>query len=427
MSAGLTLQQRTSRRWLAVIVLAALVARAAWGLTLSASDSALKDLPDQQEYLAVARNVLAGDGMQFYDPRFRQIVYAFRAPGYPLFLAACGGSIRAIRIAQAALDASTVLAVYLLARRWLGTRTSLLAAALAAINPFLIFFSGLILSETLFIAMLAWGMVLLAWRRSFLWGGVLLALSVLVRPEAIAMPLCLGIAAAFVNRDRGAAYHQRWPLPVAASMVLLVAAALFPWALRNRLVLGRWIWTTTNAGITAYDGFNPDATGASDQSFVRSMSLLRQMDEVNRDDYLSQQARQYIRQYPLQALDLAGRKIARTWSPVPLSQQFGRQWVYLVAGLLFSVPLDLLALRGLWRRSDIGDDLHGRPADVGRGAQALLPRSAKVFLLVPAVYLTLAHAVSVGSLRYRLPAEPALAVLAASGALAPRRPAYRLA
>jgi len=29
-------------------------------------------------------------------------------------------------------------------------------------------------------------------------------------------------------------------------------------------VLGRWIWTSTNAGFTAYDGFNPDATGASE-------------------------------------------------------------------------------------------------------------------------------------------------------------------
>ena len=36
-------------------------------------------------------------------------------------------------------------------------------------------------------------------------------------------------------------------------------------------------------------------------------------------------------------------------------------------------------------------------------------------MLVPAIYLTIVHALSVGSLRYRLPADPALALLAAAG------------
>jgi hypothetical protein len=44
-----------------------------------------------------------------------------------------------------------------------------------------------------------------------------------------------------------------------------------------------------------------------------------------------------------------------------------------------------------------------------------LPWPVKVFLLVPAIYLTAIHAVSVGSLRYRLPAEGPMALLAAAG------------
>jgi hypothetical protein len=39
-----------------------------------------------------------------------------------------------------------------------------------------------------------------------------------------------------------------------------------------------------------------------------------------------------------------------------------------------------------------------------------------IFLLLPALYFTAVHALSVGSLRYRVPAEPPLAVLAAAGA-----------
>ena len=341
---------------LAVLLLAALILRLGWALSRPTGEAALAELPDQKEYLALARNLIEGRGLQFYDERFKAderqhgIIWAYRTPGYPLFLAACGGSIRLARGVQAILDASTVLGVYWLAKRWLGGRGGLVAGGIVAFNPFLIYMSGLILSETLFTALLVWAMVLLVWRRSFVWGGMVLALSVLVRPGAMALPILLGIAAAFVNRGRDGAYHPRWPLPVGATMVLLVAAALFPWALRNRLVLGQWIWTTTNGGITAYDGANPDARGDSDQSFVKAMPRLGRMDEIERDRYLGSQARRFVQDNPVRAMQLALIKAARTWSPVPLSQQFGGQRVYWLAGLLFSLPLDVLVLWGLWRR-----------------------------------------------------------------------------
>src|SRR5204862_3367923 len=129
--------------------------------------------------------------------RFDADVYAYRAPGYPLLIATCGGNVRAIRLAQAALDTSTALAAYLLARRWLAPRASFIAALLVALNPFLIYFSGLILSETLFIALLAWGMLLItlpiaAGQRTRplpIFGMLLLALSILVRPSVLLLPL----------------------------------------------------------------------------------------------------------------------------------------------------------------------------------------------------------------------------------------------
>ena len=47
-----------------------------------------------------------------------------------------------------------------------------------------------------------------------------------------------------------------------------------------------------------------------------------------------------------------------------------------------------------------------------------LTRRAKLMLLAPAAYFTIVHALSVGSLRYRVPVEPELAVIAGSGAAA---------
>lgn len=398
---------------LSIVLLVALALRLGWTVSRPADEAAIAQLPDQREYLEVARSFLHGEGFSFTDPRFGQRVYAYRTPGYPLLLAATGANVRAARVVQAVLDTSTVLAAYLLARRWLGPRASVFAAALVAFNPFLVYFSGLILTETLFTAMLAWGMWFVTSSRTMPWliGGLLLAASTLVRPGALPLPVILGVLGAIAtrnaepNRRPERAYHRWWSLPVGTSMLLLTILVLLPWAIRNHRVLppdesGRhpWVWTSTNAGITRYDGFNPDATGASDQSFVEAMPHLRSMSETERNDYLAREATHFMRTRPLDSIKLAGAKVLRTWSPRPLSSEFSRT-LYVIVALAYSVPFFALFAAG-WLTSP-------------------MPATAKLFLAAPAVYLTFAAALSVGSLRYRIPAEVPMAVVAAAVARSP--------
>ena len=353
-------------------------------------------LGDQSEYLQLGRSLLAGGELKLHDARFGQDVYAYRTPGYPALIAACGGSVRAVRFLQAILDATTVLATYLLARRHLATGPSLAAGAFVAFNPFLIYFTGLLLTETLFTAMLAWGIYLLTDPRRVAWAGglVVLGLSVLVRPSALGLVPLLAGAAAWAGGWRAVFRNVAW----AAGLLI---AVLLPWAYRNahHPQVRSWVWTTTNGGITTYDGFHDRATGASDQkAFVEEMrTLLSRMDEVERDAYLSQRAHEWIRDHPGSSLILMGRKIARTWSPVPLSYEYGSNPLYVAAGLLYTLPFDLLIVLGLWKSA--------------------VPGSAKVFLILPAIYFTAIHALSVGSLRYRIPVEPPMAVIAGSAVL----------
>src|SRR5262245_53953467 len=125
----------------------AFLIRAGWGLRQSADEQSLANLPDQREYLELGRNLLRHGELKLHDRRFEADMYAYRAPGYPALIALCGAKLRVIRLAQAAIDASTVLGVYILARRWLSERAGFYAALVVAINPFLIYFTGLILSE----------------------------------------------------------------------------------------------------------------------------------------------------------------------------------------------------------------------------------------------------------------------------------------
>ena len=179
-------------------------------------------------------------------------------------------------------------------------------------------------------------------------------------------------------------------------MLLLTMLVITPWGYRNRHILGKWVWTTTNEGVTAYDGFNPDATGASDQLFLRDLPQLKELGELDRSSYLSAKAEAYVRANPARAAELALEKAGRTWSPVPLSREYGN-WKHSVILLAYSVPLDLLVLAGLF-------------GPLGGG----LRTAAKVFLTLPAIYFTAVHMMSVGSLRYRAPVEPCLAVIAAA-------------
>jgi hypothetical protein len=87
-------------------------------------------------------------------------------------------------------------------------------------------------------------------------------------------------------------------------------------------------------------------------------------------------------------------KIARTWSPMPLSSEYGGQAKIVAIALIYMIPLDVLIVLGLWRGQ--------------------LPAATKVYLLAPAIYLTAAAAMSVGSLRYRIPADLPMAVVAAT-------------
>src|SRR5438034_9784831 len=135
----------SNRTSLTLLLIGALLVRVGWVLHLPVDEQALGVLPDQIEYLQLGRNLLDKHSLQFYDERFDQTVRAYRTPGYPALLALCGANIRAIRVVQALLDTSTVLAAYVLARRWLSPNASLFAGLLVAINPFLIYFTGLIL------------------------------------------------------------------------------------------------------------------------------------------------------------------------------------------------------------------------------------------------------------------------------------------
>ncbi|MBN1823313.1 MAG: glycosyltransferase family 39 protein [Endomicrobiales bacterium] len=106
--------------------------------------------PDAGGYDTLAWNLTQGRGYVEMDGK----PSTARVPGYPVFLsgiyAVFGHSVFAARLVQALLSALTILLLFYAAKSVFGTGIGLCASFLMALNPYFVFYSAHLLSETFF-------------------------------------------------------------------------------------------------------------------------------------------------------------------------------------------------------------------------------------------------------------------------------------
>jgi len=184
---------------------------------------------DTHEYYALAQSITHG----FYE--IGGIDWVLRPPGYPAFLAAVdmtlGSDPRFAVILQVLLGGLVAILVALWATRAAGQSAGLAAGMLAGLAPVTGLFSGFLLTEALFTAIVALG--LLFFRKRPALSGFILGISALVRPMGIYIA---GVAASFhlLRKD--------WTKAGLLSVAFLLP--LLPWLVRNRLVNGKAILST---------------------------------------------------------------------------------------------------------------------------------------------------------------------------------------
>ena len=154
-----------------------------------------------------------------------------------------GSSLMVAPLVNAVVGTLLVVVAHRLARHGLSESRARLAAGLVALHPGLICYSAVVMTEQL-AALLAlaaiWGFV--AFRRGWvaaLGGGVLLGLSVLVRPATLLLGPMLAVAG-------------RRPFPKAlagaAGATAVAVLVVLPWTLRNCRVMDGCAFVSTNAG-----------------------------------------------------------------------------------------------------------------------------------------------------------------------------------
>ena len=371
---------------------------------------------DANGYWELAENISAGKDYSIYSPPR----YILRVPGFPVLLSASicmfGNSILAARLILAVIGTACCWLTYLLGKR-VADRTAGIAAALyVAINPIHIGNNVLILSETWFTF---WMMLsLLCVARFFvapkldsqpeqsplagkaLLTGALIGLTVLVRPGFLPWTgiVCVAILMGWKSSAAGECSVRRVPIRnrilQCGAIVLGCGMVMLPWAIRNYRVTGHVVITSLWSGPSLYDGLNPNADGTSDMQFFEDDQVMTKMSEFQMNEHYKQKAVEFVRRQPAKAVSLAIPKAKQYLSPVPNSLN-GRGWA-IRAGC---ISVWLLMLLGL---------------TMGLKSQA----TSKACLLLstgPFLLFLLVHMVFVGSVRYRLPVEFPLAVLAAIG------------
>ncbi|MBN1504976.1 MAG: glycosyltransferase family 39 protein [Candidatus Eisenbacteria bacterium] len=383
----------TFGRLLTCAFLLGLVLRVGFALTV---DETLH-WPDSRWYFDTAEQISSGKGIG------NSIT---RAPLYPYFLSLLflvSHRLLFVRVCESLLAALAVALVGVAGRRLFSDRVGLVAAFAAAVYPYFVYLPSAQVSDNLVtllllvsVLALVWGRERTSWRHAAV-SGVFLGLCMLARPSLVTVVPALAAWPVFC-RGRGAG------LALAGKSLLVVAVSVLtvlPWTARNYAVTGHFVFVATGGGRQFWYGNSAyaDARTTENPEFPPELKarLLAQADEPSRERLLYQEGLRFVKENPGRALRLYASKLANLFQLYPSVHTGGsigdrppvRAAMAFVSAVLFGLSLIGAAL-----------------VFAAGGRATILPLMIVSYCLGSAVFLTV--------MRYRLPVDPYLILLASA-------------
>jgi len=365
------------------------------------------DIPvsDAAGYDVLGLNILKY-GQYAFQPG---IPTAHRTPVYPLFLSGVyflfGHSYLAVRIMQSIIGGLTCIVIYFIGKKTVNKNVGFIAATVSMFYPFFIYYTGYLLVETLFTFLLAVAVYWLItsiekpdWKNLSL-SGVFMGLAALCKPTAFAfIPfsvlgffVILGIRKISTYRNIGI-------------FLLFFITTLSPWLIRNYIVFRRFIPASTHLGTTLLNGtllFDAEHQWRTEQEKQTNPILLKgkELNEIEQNDYFTNEALRFIRNNPKYMMKLALRKFLKFWRLYPHTEsiytyKYSKTLLVLVSLLSYGILL-LFSIVGIifsirkWRQF--------------------------AFFYGLIVSFTIIHLFFWSQIRYRLPIMPYMIVFAAFG------------
>ncbi|MDP8246351.1 MAG: hypothetical protein P9L94_19865 [Candidatus Hinthialibacter antarcticus] len=279
---------------------------------------------DMEDYYVCGLKVLRGEVMGQSADRI-----AYRAPLYPTFIAAVSllfaSTLQPLRIIQAVLGALSPVLLYSIARLWLTPmrefplpsilkRPHAAPALIGLMFAFMsehIFFTGLVMTETLYVfGLLMWILIgTLAQRNHNYWLYILF--SALLGGLALVRPISLFFIPIVAFSSLAGVPQEKWRHRLWAPMFAWIAPIL-PWTIRNFVLLGSLVLITTNSGVNFYIGqhINYSYYHTGDKETIRKyLADHGNSNEVTEDRLFLKTGLQSLSEHPLSFFSRAVQKM----------------------------------------------------------------------------------------------------------------------
>ena len=263
----LNMDRAKPRQLLLLILIAAVLIRIPVALWMGDQVTVLPGIQDQVSYDALARSLLNGQGYSF-----TKNWYPFTPPNtptahwsflYPLYLAGIyavtGYHPLAARLIQGAVGGALLcFLVYKIGRRVADENTGLVAAGLAAVYGYFIYYNVALMTETLSVVLILITLYLSMELKEnpipirWVGLGLSLGLAALLRQTVLLFAPFLLFWLFTELRARGIRWWY-FALPVAIIFLVII-----PWTLRNYLVYREFLLLNSNAGYALYASNNPN-------------------------------------------------------------------------------------------------------------------------------------------------------------------------
>jgi 4-amino-4-deoxy-L-arabinose transferase-like glycosyltransferase len=355
------------------------------------------NFPDARAFVTAGKELFAGQYM----------TVDLYMPLYPLWTYLTGGGLT-LRLADITLSVATVYVIHQLAMHiFRDEGAALVAGAISAIYPHFVFYAISGLTETAFVFLVCTAYLCL-YRARFFWAGMLLVMAILVRPTIDYLaPVLIVLFSLAVHR-------LSWKSTVFRlfqySLIYLVL--MTPWWMHQYGKYGQFVRLSLGDGYVLISGNNSlNSSGGgvgrdpvndsvkTDKPADVDLSVLSRFDEIKnpvaRNAAMKAAAYEFIAEQPGRFIELAGLKFVRFWRLWPYAPEYERPAIFVVSVLSFGSVLMLTLFflaTASWRQMG-----------------AVSP------ILVFGAFLTAAHMLTIGSIRYRLPLEPFMIVFAAAG------------
>ena len=333
----------------------------------------------------------------------------YRPPGYILFLAGIyqifGHHLKVVYFIQSLLSVASLYAIYLLGAKVFNKETGLLSLFLSSLYIPFIAYSGILLSESLFLFLLLYGVYgfikgveteKTGW---FILSGLFIGYATLTRSLALLVPI---LFFGWWALKKGKGVLKASVLKKGLVFLLFMGLAIAPWTVRNYMEQKTLVVVDTISGLNLLIGNNEFATGKFTNDIVKVPAFNQAKREgatdAERDQMMKKAAVQWIVEHPGKFLDLS----------------LGRLGMYL------TISEDWISIPYHWERISFYSNGYNQFTHwilIGLGligiVWILIKKRSALLPVGLAVYFFSVLSVFYFQTRYRLPAMPFVILLAA--------------